>query len=142
MSISWYAQDDYHRCSHQRCSVKMLSEKFHKFHRKTHVFQSLFDKVAGLKVSTPVADLNTCVEASAWNFISKETPAHVFSREFCENITTAFLQKIPGDCHYYWYFDIYTLVLFIVTQFQPMFYCHTPENIKKPEVSVWCFQSK
>ena len=29
---------------------KSYSEKFHNIHRKTHVLESLFDKVAGLKV--------------------------------------------------------------------------------------------
>ena len=32
---------------------KMCSQKFHKFHRKTHVLKSFFNKVVGLKASTP-----------------------------------------------------------------------------------------
>ena len=50
------------------CSVKKVSSKFCKLHRKPPVSESLFNKVAGLR-------------PPAFNFIKKETPALVFSSE-------------------------------------------------------------
>ena len=37
------------RRSHQWCSIKKCSLKFHNIHRKTFVLESLFTNVAGLK---------------------------------------------------------------------------------------------
>ena len=54
--------------SHWRCSVKKVFLNFRSFHRKAFMFQSLFNKVAVLKVS---------------NFIKKKLE----HKRFCVNIT-------------------------------------------------------
>ena len=54
------------------------SQMFFKVQRKTPVFESLFNKVAGLKA---------CI------FIKKETPTQVFSCEYCETFTNSLFTK-------------------------------------------------
>ena len=43
----------------RRCSIKQVFLKNRKFLRKTHVLESLFNKVAGLKEALLKKDLNT-----------------------------------------------------------------------------------
>ena len=68
MAVENFKPDDTHRSNHQRCSAKKsVLRNFTKFAGK-HLCRSLF--------FNKVADL-------ACNVIEKETPAQVFSCEFC-----------------------------------------------------------
>ena len=73
----------YHRSEAvaRRCSVKKCSQKCRKVHRKTPVSESLSSFLIKL-------------QALAWNFIKKETPAQVFSCEFCEISESAFSYRM------------------------------------------------
>ena len=75
------------KSSHQRCSVKKCSQKFHKIHRKTPVPGSLINKAAGLRPAT---------------LLKKETLAQVFSCEFCEISKKTFLQNTSGRLLLMW----------------------------------------
>ena len=68
------------RRSHRTCSIKRYSWKFHKIHRKTPVPESLFNKVASLRLQL---------------YIMKETLAQVLSCEFCEIFKNIFFYRRP-----------------------------------------------
>ena len=57
---------------------KSVLKKLRKFHRKTPVWKSLFNKFAGLQ---------PCI------FIKKETPTQVFSCEICETFTNTYFEE-------------------------------------------------
>ena len=67
------------RHSHKRCSIKKLSLKISQISlEKTHIFESLFNKVVGLKVCS---------------FIKQETPPQLFSCEYCKILKNRFCRK-------------------------------------------------
>ena len=82
------------RSSHQRCSVKKgVLRNLAKFTGK-HLCQSLyFDNVAGLRAATLLKQilLHRC------NFIKIDTPAQVFSCEFCQISKNTF-SYTSGGC--------------------------------------------
>ena len=47
-----FALSKSNRRSHWKCSIKKISSKFHNIYRKTPALESLFKKVAGLRLTT------------------------------------------------------------------------------------------
>ena len=61
----------------KKAVLKNFQSEFRNIHRKTHVLEPLFNKVAGFK---------------ACNFI-KETPTQEFSYEYCEIFKKTYFEK-------------------------------------------------
>ena len=82
----------YFRGSHWMCSVrKGVLRKFAKFTRNTCARVSFLIKL----------------QASAFNFIKKETLAQVFSCKFYKfSRNTFFYRKLPRDCFWYLFFVV------------------------------------
>ena len=83
-----------YKSSHGRCSVKKMLLESHKIHRETLMPESLFVPESLLQVF-----LESLLQPQACKFIKKETPAQVFSCEFCKTSEKPFSYKTPsGDC--------------------------------------------
>ena len=67
------------RSNHRRCSVKKCYKKFRKFHRKTSMLESLFNKVPCLQVC---------------NFIKKRLQHRCFPVKFAKFLRTPILKSI------------------------------------------------